>query len=254
MRETRRHQLSHALTEFFHRELDRRYARESLEGIPELRQEGVLQAVQQERIDEIKEFFKRVMYPLGEEREARDRGVETVASILSNTSSLISLLPQLPTIILRHGGRLPAIASAGLTVVTAYRLARHTEEKVLRSLEQLCEEEDACEEGEEVPYAFLRKAYGSLSREETHRTLEQTEKVVRLGMDKRLMEATIEIVEIVRKSREDPQEEDALGYVSSVLREVRSLAERYSRDEVEEILRLSEITEDNYFGALREEA
>lgn len=255
MREVRRPLLAHLLTRFFHEELDRRYAREHLRQIPELAEDGLLEEVPEAQLNHIKEFFKRVMYPVGEEREARDRGVETVEQILGSTSSIVSLLPQLPRVLLRHGGRLPAIASAGLTVVSAYRLARRIEEKVLDELQELCELKDAvCESDESLPYDLLRRAYGTLSEEETDKMLERTEKVVRLGMDKRLMEATIELVEIVRESREDPEEQDALGYVRSVLREVRGLAEEYSREQVERILRLSEITEASYFDTLREEA
>ena len=255
MIQSQRERLNRRLTEFFHHELDRRYKREHLSEILELERQGILEAVPETQLSRIKEFFKRVMYPVGEERQARDRGVETVERILGSTSSLISLLPRLPGIVLRHGGRLPAIASAGLTVVSAYRLARRMEEKVLQRLEELCEAEGAACFGEEgPPDELLRRAYGSLSETDTGRMLERTEKVVRLGMDERLMKATIEIVEIVHKSREDPEEQDALEYVSSVLDEVRSLAVEYSREQVERILRLSEITEAKYFEALREEA
>ncbi|MFP4407108.1 MAG: hypothetical protein ACOC47_07590 [Alkalispirochaetaceae bacterium] len=250
-----RETLHHHLTAFFHDELDRRYRQERLREIPGLREEELLQAVPEEQLIRIKEFFKRVMYPIGEERQARDRGVETVERILGSTSSLISLLPRLPAILVRHGGRLPAIASAGLTVVSTYRLARRMEEKVLTRLEELCETEAAACFGEEgPPEELLRRAYGSLTEADTGRMLERTEKVVRLGMDERLMESTIDIVEIVQRSREDPEEQDALKYVSSVLNEVRSLAEEYSREQVERILRISEITEGEYFEALREEA
>lgn len=255
MNQFRRSALADMLTRFFHEELDRRYARERLEGIPEITEEGLLREVPEPQLHRIKEFFKRVMYPVGEEREARDRGVETVETMLGSTSSIVSLLPQLPRVLMRHGGRLPAIASAGLTVVAAYRLARRNEEKVLEELQELCETEDgACESEKSLPYTLLRRAYGALSKEETERMLRRTKQVVRLGMDKRLMEATIDIVEIVRESREDPEEQDALAYVGSVLREVRSLSEEYSSEQVERILRLSEITEATYFDALREEA
>jgi hypothetical protein len=245
----------HRLARFFHDELDNRYRPEQLREIDELRTEGLLEAIPEEQLSRIKEFFKRVMYPVGEEREARDRGVETVEEILNSTSSLISLLPKLPGILFRHGGRLPAIASAGLTVVSTYRLARHTEEEVLRELLRLCEEKGISPaKGDEIPYSLFRRAYGTLDEKETRKILSRTEEVVRLGMDKGLMSATIEIVDLVRKTREDPEEQDALEYLLSVLQEVHDLSEEFSREEVERILRLSEITEAEYFDTLREEA
>lgn len=250
-----REKAKHRLAEFFHHELDRRYTREQLGRIDALREESLLDQVPEAQLQRIKEFFKRVMYPVGEEREARDRGVETVEEILSSTSSLISLLPKLPGFLLRHWSRLPKIASAGLTVVSAYRLARHSEERVLRELLRLCEEEGVSPaEGDEIPYSLLRRAYGTLEEQETEKMLSRTEEVVSLGMNKPLMSSTIEIVELVRETREDPEEQDALAYVLSVLQEVHDLSEEFSREEVERILRLSEITESNYFETLREEA
>lgn len=243
--------LREELGRFFHEELDRRYSREFLRELPPLRERSLLDRVPQERIDRVKEFFKRVMYPVGPEREARDSGVETLEELLQNTSSLLSVLPQLPGILLRHGIHLPAVTGAGLHVVSSYRRARQLENKVLERLRELLAEEDVSETA--VPEELLRKAYAVLSEEETRRMLEETEKIVRLGMDRPLMRSTIDIVHRVRESRRNPREKHALEYVLSVLDEVRGLSENYNREEVHRILEISEITEAWYFESLRAE-
>lgn len=252
MSESKRYrELREVVGRFFHRELERRYHRSYLANIDELRETGLLDAVPQEQIDNVKEFFKRVMYPVGPAREERDRGVETVEKLLKSTSSLISILPQIPGILLRHGLHLPAITGAGLHVVAAYQRARQLERKVLQRLLELIDEEDGSRL--EVDEDTLRRAYAVLTRDETGTMLEETERIVRLGMDESLMRSTIDIVERVRESRDSREEQDALGYVLSVLEEVRNLSDAYSRRQIQKLLHLSEIIEAHYFDRLRVE-
>ena len=244
--------LREELGHFFHRELDRRYEDSYLEQIPEVAEAGLFKTVPREQIERIKAFFKQVMYPVGSAREERDRGVETVAALLESTSSLISLLPQLPTIVLRHDIRIPAITGAGLHVVASYRRARHLEEKVLHRLQELCEEEeiDPAQDAE-VPPPLFREAYGSLEERETDKMLDDIKRIVRLGMRESLISSTIDIVSRVEDSRKSREEQDALSYVRSVLEEVRGLSRAYTEAQVKEVLRLSEMTERYYFEQLR---
>lgn len=239
---------------FFHRELDRRYSPEYLERIPEVRETGLLAVLDASMIEHLKGFFKRVMYPSGEHRELRDRGMETVASILGSAGSLIALLPQLPGMLVRHGARLPEVSRAALELISAYRLSNRLERKTVDVLAELCDAEGIdVEAGDEIPEHLLRRAYATLSEEDTRRMVERTETVARLGMKRQLMYSTREITRKVKETRTDPGEREALDYVISVLGEIHDLAGAYSREQIESIVHLSVATEHYYFAELRGE-
>lgn len=250
--------LADELGRFFHRELDRRYNREHLAEVPAVQEEELLEDVPQEHLDRIGEFFKRVMYPVGEERRARDRGVETVESILSDTTSLLALLPRIPGILLNHGPKLPKVTSAGLQVVSAYRLSRRMERKVIDELAAVLEEEgiELSDGGaqQEIPERLFREAERAIEPEEASEVFDETEKIVRLGMDPSLMETTRDLVDLVAESRKDPGERESLGYVATVIEEVRSLALEFDKDQVERVLRLSELNEFDYFRRLHRQS
>lgn len=250
--EQRDTEIRHGLGLFFHRELDRRYEEQYIEEIDDIRRQGLHEEIPRSHIEEIKDFFRRVLYPVGEERRYRDKAVETVSSIMGSAASILSLLPKMPGLLLRHGGRLPAISNAGLQVISGYSRAARLEEHVLESLVEIAEEEGiSLTDGSPIPDSLYRRAYGSLDIEETKAMLEQTEQIVRLGMDRRLVAATIDIVEAVKTTRRDPDEQGALEYVDSILEEVYKLADQFSDQDVERIIRLTQIVEFHYFANLQ---
>ncbi len=223
--------LREELVVFFHRELGRRYSLEYLHRIPELHQANVLDDVPEDSLEHIKEFFKRVMYPRGEDRERRDAGMETVASIVDSTSSLIALLP----------------------LISGYRLSNRLEHKTLKTLRDLCEEESIdVDAGEEIPERLFRAAYARSSEQDTQRMVKHTGHIVELGMKQGLMKAARDIAETVKETRSDPQEREALDYVISVLGEIYELARSFSKAEIRAIVRMCEITESVYFQRLRQ--
>ncbi|MFW6330059.1 MAG: hypothetical protein ACOC28_08155 [Alkalispirochaetaceae bacterium] len=250
--EEEKERLADGLGRFFHRELDRRYNREHLRSIPEIRESGLLEDLPQEYLDRIGEFFKRVMYPVGAKRRARNEGVETVEAILTNTPSLLALLPKAAKVLLGNGPKLPKVARAGLTVVSAYRLARRMEDKVLSALLEIIEDDGSRKDPEKIPEESYRRAEAAVSVEESSSVFEATEKIVRLGMDLSLMETTTELLEVIRESRRDPGERESLAYVTSVVEEVRSLALDIDRESVDRILQLSRLNEEHYWRSLEE--
>jgi len=244
--------LRNALVEFFHREIDRRYSYEYLKDMPDVRIDEVLPLLETGKLQRIKDFFKRVMYPAGPDRELRDAGMETVASIIGSASSLLGLLPRLAGVLVAHTMKIPEISAAAMELVSAYRLANTLEQRILEMLEEICEENGVDPgAGDEIPEEFLRRAYASISDEEIRQMVRRTRTIVRLGMKQDLMKATRDITEKVMNTRASADERRALAYIVSELDEVLELAPTFSKRDREAIVRLSEHVERHYFAELR---
>ncbi len=245
-------ELRQALGRFFHREVDRRYDPERMEGLPEVAERGLLDGVSEEDLERVKTFFKRVMYPVGGERRHQERHMEAVTEILSSSSSVISMLPRLPGLIMRHGTRIAGVSRAGLQVITAYQRARKVEERVIDAAFEL-DDDDLEEAGEndDPPDELFRRAYACVEEHEIREMVRLTDKIVRLGADRRLMAATLEVVESLRDQCDDPSDAAALDYVRSVALDVQELSRQFSRGEIDQILELAGAVELHYFRRLR---
>lgn len=245
-------ELRDALIRFFHREIDRRYTYEYLTELPDVRMEEVRPLLEAGKIQRIKEFFKRVMYPEGERRELRDAGMETVASIIGSPASLLGLLPHLAGVLVAHTTKIPEISAAAMELVSAYRLANTLEQRILEALEDLCAANGVDPgAGDEIPNEFFRRAYASISDEEIRRMVRRTRRIVRLGMKRDLMKATRDITEKVKTTRSSADERQALGYIVSELDEILEIAPTFSAHDRETIVRISEQAETGYFAELR---
>lgn len=244
--------LQDALVQFFHREVDRRYSSDYLKEVPDVRTEKIRPLVETGKIERIKEFFKRVMYPTGEQRQLRDAGMETVASIMGSASSLFGLLPRLVGVLFGHATKIPEVSAAAMELVSAYRLANTLEQRTLDALNDMCAENDVDPDaGDEIPDELIRRAYASISDHEIRKMVRRTRTIVRLGMKRDLMQATRDIAEKVELTRERADERRALEYIISVLDEVLELAPAFSKRDRETIVRLSEQVETHYFAELR---
>jgi hypothetical protein len=204
------------------------------------------------KIQRIKEFFKRVMYPAGERRELRDAGMETVASIIGSPGSLLGLLPHLAGVLVAHTTKIPEVSAAAMELVHAYRFADTLEQHILGVLEEICRENGVDPgAGEEIPDEFFRRAYASISDEDIRRMVRRTRRIVRLGMKRDLMKATRDITEKVKTTRSSADERQALGYIVSELDEILEIAPTFSAHDRETIVRISEQVETRYFAELR---
>ncbi len=245
-------ELRDALIRFFHREIDRRYTYEYLKELPDFRTEEVRPLLEAGKIQRIKEFFKRVMYPAGERRELRDAGMETVASIIGSPTSLLGLLPHLAGVLVAHTTKVPEVSAAAMELVSAYRLANTLERRILEVLKEICAENGVDPgAGDDIPDAFFRRAYASISDDEVRKMVRRTRTIVRLGMKRDLMKATRDITEKVKTTRSSADEREALGYIVSELDEILELAPTFSRHDRETIVRISEHVETRYFAELR---
>lgn len=178
--------------------------------------------------------------------------METVKSVLGNVGSIVSLLPHLPGLLLRHGPRLPLVTAAATDLVAAYDTANRLEVQTLRELERSCNTA-GLDETRGIPEHYFRRAYAALSEEDVDRMVELLHRVVRLGLDRPLVRTTREVVEAVAKTRTATEEVEALEYVKSVLDEVHEFAAEFSRGESQRIIRLARETEAFYFAELRRE-
>jgi hypothetical protein len=245
-----RDHLRSSLVDFFHRELDRRYRRDYLEQIPAVREEELTSSLDDEKLERIKEFFKRVMYPAGEHRDHRDRAMEAVKSAFARVSSIVSLLPRVPGLLLRHGPRLPRVSAAAMDLITAYDLANHFERQSLAELERLCAAEGITDPGD-IPEELFRRAYAVLDAEDVDRMVTQVNRIVGLGLKRELVRTTRDVVETVQETRPSEEERRALDYIIAILDEVHHLAGSFSSTESQTALRLAEVTEAFYFDELR---
>ncbi len=247
--------LRQALGRFFHREVDRRYDPQRLQSLLRGVRNGLLDCVREEDLEPVKHFFKAVMYPVGDDRRHQDRHIEAVTKMLSSSSHVMSILLRLPGLILRHGSRIAGVSRAGLQVITAYQRARKIEDRVIDEVTSLRKRDGACAGNENgLSDEVFRRGYARVGDHEIREMVLLIERIVRLGADRRLMAATLDVVESLGDQCDDPSEAAALEYVRSVALDVQVLSRTYSRERIDQILELARTVELHYFRSLQAES
>jgi hypothetical protein len=240
---------------FFREEVDRRYRLEYLEAIPGIREEELLEGLDQETIDQVKSFFQEVLYPAGEERSRRDESVEAVVDILNSRGRLLALLPRMPGFVLKYGGSLVTAARAGLEVLDAFRHSMQVEREVIANLRELCKASDTeLSRPEEIPDALLRRAFAELPDEQTEEMIAHLKKLTELGMRRKVVDATLEVLRAIRELiASEKEEEDAIAYAVEVMEQLDGLVRSYRRRTLKRFVWIAEYTERQYLRELAEE-
>lgn len=247
------HNILHQKTITFLRdEVDRRYRLDYLQEIPELEEKGLLEGITQEMVDRVKDFFREVLYPTGEDRETRDTSVDRIMAILNNPGRMLELLPKMPFFVFRYGGSLLTAARAGLQVIASHRLSIRIEREAVENLEDLCREEDLEITAEtEIPQELFRRAFARIPERQTEEMISHLKKITRLGMQPRIIEAAKELFHEIRKSLRNDDERAAVDYAFWVMEQLESQVRDHSKELMERLLTIAEIGERYYLNELR---
>ncbi len=236
---------------FFREELDSRYRIENLQKIPAIAKEGLLEGVTQEMIDRVKVFFREVLYPVGEDRYKRDRSVEKVMALLKNKLRLVSLLPALPGIVFRHGSALVTATQAGSEVLSAYRFSIKIEQEAAENLEEMCEEHGVeIETAAPIPSDLFRKAFSQVPRDWPEKMMDQLRELTTLSMHRGTIDATIEVMNLLKKALDSEKEKQAIEYALWVLYRLEAEVQHHSSATLKRLLRISELAEVEYIENL----
>ncbi len=236
---------------FFREELERKYQIEHLREIPSISEEGLLEGIDQENIDRVKNFFGEVLYPVGEERHKRDKSVEKVMAILNNSARLMMLLPKLPGIVFRHGGALVTASRAGSAVLSAYRFSSKIEWEAAVRLKEICEEEGVqVDDSPSIPPALYRRAFSRVPREWSEKMMGHVLELSKLGMHRGTIDATKDVLSAIRKTLSSEEERQAVDHALWVLDRLETEVRAHSREMMERLLKIAQCTEDNYIEEL----
>ncbi len=246
------HELRERVAGFFRQEVDNRYRIERLRAHDKIERKDLLEGIDEEDIDRLKGFYKRIIYPVGEERVRRDRNIEKVASIFSDFTTIPMAFSKLVGIVFRHGATLPAAAKTGMIVIKGYRLALRIENRVVETVKELRDEENIdTDDPERIPDELIRRAYTSVPEDETDRMIDRLESIVRLGVQQKILDATRDVLKAVRPTREESGEREGIDYLVGVLDEVVDLASSYQRTTINQLVRIAFLVESGYFEELR---
>lgn len=240
---------------FFREEVERRYQLDYLETVPAITEEGLLEGLDQQTVDQIKAFFQEILYPAGEERERRDESVEAVVDILNNRARLLALLPKMPGFLIKHGGSLVTAARAGLEVLTTFRHSIKVERQVTENLQELCEAEGFTDKSaDEIPDVLLRRAFLAVPRRDIEDMIEHMKTLTELGMRRGTVEATLEVLRAIRDLIASEKEAAALHYAVEVMEQLEALVQNRSRETLKQFVRIAEYTESHYIEELEQTA
>lgn len=254
--ETRENEALHRrFIAFFRQEVERRYRLEYLEAVPAIADEGLLEGLDQQTVNQIKAFFQEVLYPAGEQRERRDESVEAVVDILNNRARLLALLPKMPGFLVKHGGSLVTAARAGLEVLATFRHSIKVEQQATENIREFRESEGLTgKPAEELPDALLRRAFIAVPHRDIEHMIEHMKTLTELGMRRGTVEATLEVLRAIRDLIASEKEAAALRYAVEVMEQLQALVQDRSRETLKRFVRIAEYTERHYIAELQQSA
>lgn len=243
--------LQQKIIRFFREQLERRYRIEHLQEIPSVNRENLLEGINQEDIDRVKDFFGEVLYPTGEDRHKRDKSIEKVMAILNNSARLMMLLPKLPGIVFKHGGSLVTAGRAGSSVLSAYRFSAKIEWEAACKLEKICEEEEVqIDDSAAIPQALYRRAFSRVPREWPEKMMSHVLELTELGMHRGTVDATKDVLSAIRKTLSSKEEREAIDHALWVLERLEIEVRHHSREMMERLLKIAQLAEDYYIEEL----
>jgi hypothetical protein len=240
-----------AVVAFYQAEIDRRYTLEYLRTVPAITEDGLLDTVGQNDLETFKEFFKRVLYPSGEERARRDEAVEAVTGLLNDKSRVMGLLPKAPKLLLKHGPALATARQAGLELLGGYRSASRMEDELLAEVERTAREAGYdLRDSRRIPNSVFRTAFAAIPRSIKEDVAKRVHKLSTLAIRDHVVRATRDVLSELHAAVATDDEAWALEYAMSVLDEVRELARAYDREQVKRFLRVAELLEAHYLDEM----
>jgi len=248
----RRQFVREQLVETFHTDLQDRYERERLESMEEITTDGLLRGISQDDIAVMRAFFRDILYPTLDEREQRDRNLDTIGRMLGNPGTVVSMLPSLPALALKHGPLIPAAIRTGRQIVQTYGLANELEDEMVENAMELCRQRGVTrEDWDEIGYDVYRHAYRGVPREKSRELVRRGEEIVRAGIDRDLDTAMAQVLERLRETVSSRQQTAAIDYVLSVIGRAEGIADRFTEDELERVIRIVDVVERRYDSSMR---
>jgi hypothetical protein len=236
---------------FLRDEVDRRYRLEYMQQIPALTEEEFLEGITEEMVDRVKNFFRDVLYPIGEDRKRRDEHVDRVTSMLNNPGRLMELLPRVPFFILRHGSSLVTATRAGLKVISTHRLSVRIEQEVTEHLYDVCREEELeIDEQRDIPKEVFQEALTRVPKRQAEHMVDHLKKITRLAMQPTIILASKELFHEIRKSLHTEDEQEAIDYALWVMDQLEIQVRDYDKELMKRLLTIAEVTEQHYLEEL----
>lgn len=250
---------------FLHVEIFNRYRREHLAQIPEIKSKNLLIGIEQHDIDRLQDLFTSTIYPQVEDRTERDKSFESLIRMLKNPRRLIFIIPSIPSITLRHAAVFPAAMRIGLNTVLAYTLSNRLEDKMVDNLFQLYLGRGEIITGKlKVNFNDYHAAYAAVPQADGRKMIGLSSTVMKAGKNKRLVNATWEIMTDVRQALvnkdenlkkagrppEHPDDIAAIGFGISVLDKVKETFDYFPESVMDRMIQVSLLTELEYLNRM----
>ncbi len=250
MEDNIRYNIRRQMVSRLHDIIKRRYRRENLEDLPQIKDNNLLLDIAQDDIDQIVRLFSEMMYPPLEEREERDKSMEILMHILKNPIKLIHYLPRMPKIIARYGRFWKAI-HAGIDVISTYKTSTAIEEKALAYIESYIEE-SANPEDLRISEALVMDAYHSVSQRENRKMIRKIKYLTEAGRDANLVKESVAILEEVKAEQTSEEEGKAAEFIIGLLKHLEELAASYPPEKLDRMVEIAEVVETAYLEELME--
>lgn len=143
--------------------------------------------INEEIVEEIKNFFLNYIYPDITEREKLNEAFKSLDNNLKNPEKLFGVLKESVKLVFKHGRHLPKIINAGFKALKSFRAATKFENALV---------EMALEKKKKPPFntALINELIASLSRREIDRFIDSTESLFEIMYDEVLVQKIIDVL------------------------------------------------------------
>lgn len=143
--------------------------------------------INQEIVEEIKNFFLNYIYPDISKREELNEAFKSLDNNLKNPEKLFGVFKESIKLVFKHGRHLPKIINAGFKALKSFRAATKFENTLVKA---------AKEKKEKPPFdaALINELIASLSRRDIDRFIDSTESLFEIMYDKVLVQKIIDVL------------------------------------------------------------
>jgi hypothetical protein len=253
------------VVKFLHSEIRNRYHIENVRGIPEIRDNRLIEGIDQEVIDRLEALFLSTVYPEVEARRARDKSFESLVKLLKNPARLATIIPAIPHIMLAHRTRFPLALRIGINSVIAFTLSNRLENKMVENVEGILKKRGAAVNGSfRITREIYSAAFVMVPYDEGRKMVSLARSVIKAGSQKGMIETAWAILNDVQSALRgkdlqasgngaDPEHWDdihAIEYGKSVLDNMREIFGSFTRDQLLHMADISYFVEINYLDVM----
>ena len=259
------HSIREQAVKMLHDEFKARYEMDAIRATLPADKQHLLEGIEQEDIDTLKNFFFNTVYPKMKERYERDKSFESMTGMLKNPAKLGRIIPSFPSLFLKYASIWPTAINVGISAMMAYLMSLRIESIMTREIMNHAQTNGS---GLDDSFVLSPELYDYANRcvplSYGRRMVNSAMRVMRAGKDPNLVNTTYNILNDVQTNLRNMDKQQraagaptmyddpilAINFGKHVLDQVRVIFGSLGNEKIQKVMQITQFLEMHRLNAI----